>query len=171
MPQPLQKNLSRRSFLKGRFDAAPTPEKIRPPWTSEETVLKECTNCGDCISACPENILIFDENDLPHVSFDIAGCTFCGACAEACNVAVYTSARNEPWPSKIQISDACLIKSGVTCQLCTDQCEASALTFNIRARPNGVVQIDLSSCTGCGTCISSCPASALSIHQPREERG
>ena len=117
MAQLLEKKLSRRNFLKVQFDTAPKPAQIRPPWTNEKTVQEKCTGCGDCISACPENILISDENDLPQVSFTVRGCTFCGACAEVCNEAVYTPIQNGPWPLKIQISDACLIKSGITCQL------------------------------------------------------
>ena len=67
------------------------------------------------------------------------------------------------------ISDRCLLKAGVTCQLCTDQCDSRALRFDLRIRPSGAIRIDQNACTGCGACVAPCPASAIDMINPQQE--
>jgi ferredoxin-type protein NapF len=153
--------ISRRSFLRGGKPITHEAKAIRPPWSDEESLSRHCTSCGECISACPQNILFADHEGRPAVTFLDGECTFCGACAGACNVPVFDLNRNDPWPILISISEDCLLHSGVTCQLCTDVCDAQALRFDMRVRPSGAINIDTKACTGCGACIASCPASAI----------
>jgi heterodisulfide reductase subunit A-like polyferredoxin len=41
----------------------------------------KCDQCGDCIEACPYDMLkLKDEGNLPIVGF----CNLCGKCIEAC---------------------------------------------------------------------------------------
>ena len=161
--------LTRRDFLRGGSKAQDRAPAVRPPWTDDAQVLASCTACGDCLSACPQSILYADGNGRPAVSFRERECTFCGACAEACSESVFDIRRGRPWPLKVSISGGCLLTSGVTCQTCTDACDASALRFDMRARPSGAVRIDLDACTGCGACITVCPVSAVEISDGRRE--
>ena len=158
--------LSRRRFLRGQLEAGEDHLVIRPPWTNERDVLDHCTACGGCVAACPEKIILADECGKPTVSFADGDCTFCGKCVQACEAPVFDIARDPPWRNKVSITSECLLKSGVTCQLCTDSCDAEALRFDMRQRPAGAVRLDLDACTGCGACLSICPVSAIVLNPP-----
>jgi ferredoxin len=41
---------------------------------------EKCTNCGDCVAACPVDV-IFQHPDLDHVII----CDFCMECTQLCN--------------------------------------------------------------------------------------
>jgi ferredoxin-type protein NapF len=164
--------VSRRNFLRGHMRSEPVQREeavasIRPPWTDETSVQKNCTSCGECISACPEAILSKDLTGKPAVSFDGGECTFCGACAESCPETVFDRTWPAPWAMSVAINQNCLLQAGVTCQLCTDSCDAEALTFDLRVRPYGAVKLDEAACTGCGACISMCPVMAIDIIDQR----
>lgn len=161
--------LTRRDFLSGGTKAEQKAPVLRPPWTREKQVLDHCSACGDCLSACPQNILFADQRGRPEVSFQDAECTFCGACSDACPEPVFDVPRGDPWTLKASISGGCLLKSGITCQSCTDACEAEALRFDMRVRPSGAIRIDRDACTGCGACIAVCPASAITVRDDRRE--
>jgi len=160
--------LSRRDFLRGGSKAQVRAPVFRPPWTDDARVLAQCSACGDCLRACPQNILYADRNGRPAVSFRERECTFCGACADACPEPVFDIRRARPWPVKVSVSGACLLMSGVTCQSCTDACDASALRFDMRVRPSGAIRIDPDACTGCGACIAVCPVSAVEVCDGRQ---
>lgn len=44
------------------------------------------------------------------------------------------------------------------CELCLDRCQMEALQLD-----DGIIQIDLHRCIGCGLCVTSCPNQALSL--------
>ena len=58
---------SRRGFLRGR----PRPRaEIRPPWALTEPAFSaRCTRCGDCLTACPQKILVAGDGGFPTVDF------------------------------------------------------------------------------------------------------
>lgn len=161
-------SITRRDLFRG--GARPDPVQIvRPPWSDEESIRSACTTCGKCIAACPEGILRADETRKPQVDFAAGGCTFCGDCAGACEEPVFDVGGSPPWHLGVDIGSGCLLKSGVACQLCTDFCDAGALTFNMSARPVGAIAINEDLCTGCGTCIAACPVTAISSAPPGQE--
>ncbi|MCG8566790.1 MAG: 4Fe-4S binding protein, partial [Desulfobacterales bacterium] len=43
----------------------------------------QCTGCGQCIQACPDNLIAFTE-DKADLAIDRENCTLCTACVEAC---------------------------------------------------------------------------------------
>ena len=161
--------LSRRDFLRGGSKTESRAPAFRPPWTDDVRVVAHCSACGECLSACPQNILYADGDGRPAVSFRERECTFCGACADACRDPVFDIHRGRPWPLKVSISGSCLLMSGITCQTCTDACDASALRFDMRVRPSGAIEIDPDACTGCGACVGVCPVSAIAIRDGRQE--
>lgn len=67
------------------------------------------------------------------------------------------------------VAPFCLAFRGTACMTCRDACEPGAIRFSLAiggARPR--VEADI--CTGCGECMPSCPASAISIvPRPMEE--
>lgn len=142
---------------------AASAEAVRPPWTSEARIRKSCTSCGDCIRACPEGILIAGRAGTPLVSFDAGLCTFCGECASACEESVFGELTGQPWTLKADIDQSCLLNSGVSCQSCTDACDDQALTFDMRGGLVGQIRVTTDNCTGCGACVSVCPADAIAV--------
>ena len=135
----------------------------RPPWTDEAAIRQSCTACGECITACPEGILLAGPAGTPALDFNTGACTFCGACAEACGEAVFRDTSEKPWSLVVSLSNACLLRNGVSCRTCTDACDEDALRFNLRAGPVGTIEIDAASCTGCGACVGICPTFAITL--------
>lgn len=171
-------DLGRRSLFKGQYE--PTASMLLPPWSvSQASFLELCTRCGDCVSGCPENILIPGSGGFPTTNFKHNECTFCGDCVSACPSGALTRATGThqltdheridiPWHQAPDISDKCLAQQGVVCRSCGDACEPEAIVFNWGDLENGTrgvatpsVNNDL--CNGCGACISICPSDALTM--------
>lgn len=154
--------LSRRDlFLRSKNSSDQDAHRIAPPWTSRQRLAENCTGCGDCVDACPEEIISIGSDGLPALSFSETGCTFCRLCAMACEEPVFASFDTRPFPHRISVSEGCLSKSGVACQSCADVCPSGALKYDLSIRPVGGVVLKSADCTGCGMCQSVCPASAL----------
>lgn len=161
--------MSRRAFLTNQV-TRPKPT-LRPPWTNDAQVLRNCTSCSDCIAACPQDILTSDPRGRPHVALNGGECTFCQACAQACSHSVFDLTTSTPWPVQAEIGGGCLLAAGISCQLCTDICDASALKMDLSARPVGAIRIDEKACTGCGACLPTCPTQAIALTDARQTEG
>ena len=138
--------------------------KILPPWSgSIELFTKNCTQCKECVRACPQNIIKIGDNGFPEVTFSQSGCDFCQKCAAACKDKPIDPLSNVPaWSHKATINQKCLNNQNIFCQSCTDECEPQALRFLYTAeKPSGFVAINPDDCTGCGFCNTSCPADAI----------
>ena len=136
---------------------------LRPPWTSENQVRQHCTSCGDCIAACPESILVVGPAGTPAVDFSQNACTFCGACAEACKEDVFGAIHELPWALVARIGADCFLKRGIACRSCTDVCDERAIRFDVRGGLVGAVNVRDADCTGCGACVGTCPADAITL--------
>ena len=160
---PRDRSLPPRRFLGTR------PEAVSLPWTDAARMLEQCTACGACVDACPQDILQIVGGTHPEVTFTDA-CTFCAACAEICPEDVFDIERDPPWDVVAQIGPGCLEHQGVSCRACEDSCEARAL----RARPQiggtSVMALDTEACTGCGACVSVCPVDAVTLQRPQPQR-
>lgn len=153
---------SRRGFFRGR----PRPKaEIRPPWALAETAFIDCcTRCNDCLTACPEQIIVSGDGGFPTIDFSRGECTFCGNCLKACTPqALKEVAEGRPWPYKALIGPACLPQKGVECRVCGDYCDARAIRFTPRIGGSPLAEIDPEKCTGCGACVVPCPVAALTI--------
>ncbi|MGY1410086.1 MULTISPECIES: ferredoxin-type protein NapF [unclassified Luteimonas] len=156
----------RRSLLRGRLRDAPV---LRPPWAFDESRFADaCTGCGDCISACPEQVLVRGAGGLPVFEPSRGECSFCGDCAAACRVGLFAQSDQAPWTLRALVGDSCLAANGVVCFSCRDACGASAIRF-APARTVPVPEILADRCTGCGACVSGCPTAAISLTAKREE--
>ena len=134
---------------------------MRPPWTTEESLLQSCTGCGDCASACEAGLLTLS-GGKPTISFAAAECSFCGACAEACPEPVFDLSRRA-FPHVAVVGDGCLAHGGVVCQSCRDACPEAAIRFVPRRGGPFLPDVRVSACTGCGACVATCPTSAMGL--------
>jgi len=155
--------LNRRDFFR-RLGGREAP--LRPPWAlAEESFPASCTSCGDCLSACPQDIIVADTEGRAKIDFARGSCTFCGACAEICSSGAFLEDRDgtTPWSVKAEITSACLESSGVACRTCESACNPAALRF--RPLLGGRVQVEVRAelCTGCGACREVCPVAAIKM--------
>jgi len=51
----------------------------------------------------------------------------------------------------------------VVCRSCGDACEAAAIRFSPRLNAAACPAVLAERCTGCGDCVSACPASAITL--------
>lgn len=63
----------------------------------------------------------------------------------------------------VEISNACLVHSGVTCMTCRDACPEEAIRFKPRIGKPFLPEILHDSCTRCAECIAACPVEAMSL--------
>ena len=177
-------DLGRRSLFKGKY--TPAASMLLPPWSVDQTSFVElCTRCGDCVTECPENILMPGSGGFPTTNFKHNECTFCGDCVSACPTGALSkttdtnrtighndnqdhNTKELPWHQAPVISDQCLTRQGVVCRSCGDACEPEAIVFNwgdsaSGARGVATPSVNNDLCSGCGACISICPSDALTM--------
>lgn len=122
-------NLSRRGLFRGRLSAPKAG--IQLPWSvSWDEFVAGCTRCGDCLAACPEQILIKGDGGFPTVDFHRGECTFCTECVSACQAPVFRPTTQTPWEYVAHIEAGCLATAQVFCQRCQDSCEQQAIRFS-----------------------------------------
>lgn len=162
----------RRLFLRGRAGREPEAAP-RPPWAlaDDARFTQACTRCGDCVRACPTQVLRVASGGFPSIDFSHAGCTLCGACSQACATGAIGTANGTPaFPWVVQAGRACLAEQGVECRICGDACDARALRFVPRLGGVARCSVDTAACTGCGVCVSTCPVSALQMQRRESTR-
>lgn len=152
--------IDRRSFLFAQHTS-----HLRPPWT-DERALASCTGCAACVSACPSRLLELVAGK-PVITFT-SECTFCGACADACPDDLFDRERR-PFRHTVSVTDRCLPRLGVVCQSCRDACPETAIRFKPRRGGPFLPEVQEDACTGCGACISTCPAQAIELTERRED--
>ena len=161
--------VSRAQFLRGDYSGRSTP--IRPPWSLPELEFVDlCSRCGDCISACPQQILDKGRGGFPRVDFSRGECLFCGECRQVCTpgaLAVKQHAGDvpEPWSVRASISERCLAGRRVECRSCSDQCESRSIRFQLVVGGVAIPVLEQSACNGCGACYGVCPVQAIELRQ------
>ncbi|MCP5162252.1 MAG: ferredoxin-type protein NapF [Hahellaceae bacterium] len=160
-----QVNLGRRALLRGRFE--PPVDALLPPWALDAgQFYEQCTRCDECISACPEQILIKGQGGFPVVDFKQGECTFCGDCEKICTSnALDARTRTIPWQQTAQVDERCLALQQTVCRSCGEACEPRAIHYEwlTRGIARPVVNNDL--CNGCGACVGICPTQAIQIQK------
>lgn len=152
---------------------------LRPPFAlGELEFLLTCTRCGDCVAACPHQLLF----PLPaRLGVQVAGtpamdllnkaCRLCDdwPCVAACEPGALhrappdTDNEAEPPLPRLALAEidpaACLPYTGPECGACRDSCPvAGALAWD-GERP----RIDALRCTGCALCRAACVASPKAV--------
>ena len=160
-------NLSRRGLFRGRLSAPKAG--IQLPWSvSWDEFVADCTRCGDCLAACPEQILVNGEGGFPVVDFQRGECTFCTECVTVCKAPLFRPTSESPWHYKAHIEANCLATAQVFCQRCQDSCEQQAIRFSPQLGRVPTPSIHTESCNGCGACVADCPVGSIRVGAPHE---
>lgn len=161
----MQTSIDRFQFLRG--DLRGNRRGIRPPWSQPESQFIDlCERCGECLDACPKEIIENGPGGYPVVNFADGFCIFCGDCVKACNHKALRFPADPtipPWMLEVAIDSSCLSLNGVVCRSCGDICEEAAIRFRLRTGGRSEPYLDPSACTGCGECVSACPNNAVTI--------
>ena len=166
-------NISRSQFLSGDFKGQNHP--IRPPWAlAEQLFVERCTRCGECIQACPYDIVKEGRGKFPLLDFSLHGCDFCRECVDVCEpraLSYDAAADPAPWTLKAAILPACLSLNAVICRSCGEVCEERAISFKLELGGIARPEVDAGACTGCGECFAVCPIKSVEIspEEPRSE--
>jgi ferredoxin-type protein NapF len=137
-----------------------------PPWALPlADFLSACTRCGDCISACPEKIILRGDGNYPTVDFTGGECTFCGLCVAVCAPRALSLESDPPWTLVAQIDDSCLTRQNIYCQICGSRCPVHAIEFEPAFGDAPQPRLNTSRCVGCGACVSECPTQAIQIRR------
>ncbi|MCH8134439.1 MAG: 4Fe-4S dicluster domain-containing protein [Proteobacteria bacterium] len=143
---------------------------VRPPFALPELeFLLTCTRCGDCIDACPHQV-VFPLSArrgtrfaaTPALDLLHKGCHLCAdwPCVKSCSVGALQLPEVEedeqpatPTIAKASVDTAtCLPYKGPECGACAGSCPVpGALTWD-RQKP----RINAELCVGCGLCREAC---------------
>lgn len=158
-------DLARRNFFRGKKTS--TPPAIRLPWViSEQHFIDGCTQCGDCVKSCEENIIINGDGGFPQIDFSKGECSFCHDCIDVCKQPLFIGEKHNnqnAWQLDIKINSSCLAMNQIVCQSCQDICEPEAISFKYLHSKTPQPQIELEQCTNCGACVSICPQTAIEL--------
>lgn len=122
-----------------------------------------CIGLGDCVEACPFDAIHMGGNGLPFVNRD--KCVGCGKCVRTCPKGIITLVEKDVKgpialcvchsDNKAQIRKDCT-HGCFKCSMCVKKCPEGCIDLS-----SGIPIIDYSKCTGCGTCVASCPDKVL----------
>jgi ferredoxin-type protein NapF len=152
---------------------------FRPPASiSPELFNTLCIRCGNCIKACPTNIIVHHTktDDLtawmtPELSFDNKGycledCNLCGTVCPSGSISPFSvAAKKELFMGSIQIGlDKCLLTQRTECDRCKAVCHYQAIEI-VPAEQSLTMKpvVDLKKCVGCGACAAVCPPETIAM--------
>jgi len=155
---------------------------IRPPGAIDETRFTGlCIRCGNCIRACPSEILHPDVGDhgvasflTPVVRFGYRHCPAdCTACTHVCpSGAIRPVAPEQKATAFMGIArveaELCVLSQDMDCAACVHVCPYAAVELKFdEGTYLSSIAIDASTCTGCGACEMACfttPRKAIVVY-------
>ena len=131
---------------------------LRPPGAVGEDLFQErCTQCGDCIDACPHDAIEqLAVRETPGIFPGEAPCQLCDGfpCIEACETDALIPIKNlyevRMGIAKV-LQNVCTAGNG--CNACVPKCPTGAIAMDFSAF---IVAVDTNLCVGCGVCQYIC---------------
>jgi ferredoxin-type protein NapF len=113
-------------FTRGRVDK--TSDDVHLPWLkSEDLFLDKCTQCNECVQACPENVIVKGQGGYPTVDFSKGECTFCEDCAKVCPESLFDTKQENAWD--LSLKPKVDLSACTSCGACISGCPAQAITL------------------------------------------
>jgi len=124
----------------------------------------KCTGCGDCITACPHDVILplyVDRlnKSLPFMDLNFKACQMCidYPCIQACKPKALKPFSKKEKPKFGQaklIFENCLnyTEKNLNCTTCKDSCPVENVVSFSNTKPKFS-----RNCTGCGQCVMACP--------------
>ena len=139
-------------------------QAVRLPWLRPGLEFTaDCSRCGNCKPACPEQIIIIGDGGFPELDFSRGECSFCRACVTSCEEDLFDLSPEAAWHYKAKINDSCFNADAVYCRSCAESCEAEAISFNFVDSVFVKPTVTERKCNGCGACVAVCPAKAIIV--------
>lgn len=138
--------------------------KLPPGALPGEKFEKKCNSCGDCISACPYNVIFpvfIDEKKrtFPFLDTNLTACQLCvdTPCISACSTgALKQLKKNQKIKlGQVKLNFANCLNSQTEdkiCSTCKDSCPVESVINFKKNKPTFSKE-----CTGCGICVQMCP--------------
>lgn len=156
------------------------PLYVRPPGAiAEKEFLKKCTQCDDCIKACPHFVIRKAGHELGKVMNGTPilipsenPCLMCDGfpCIASCKTGALLPFPENTFPrigTAVVQEDRCYLAQGQPCDYCTKHCPEKPKAI-LSMTIGSVASVEASACTGCGSCAQICPANAIWIQDRRE---
>ena len=170
------------ALLKSGLEAThPQPFLLRPPGSTEDQILSTCLRCGECVRACPTNLiqpsgLNYGLEGLwtPTLVPEIGYCEFtCNTCGQVCPVAAIPALSIEDKQKTIIgktfiDQNRCIAWADhKPCMVCEEMCplpQKAVTLIEIEVTdPDGTKktikapEVNRQLCIGCGICEYKCP--------------
>lgn len=156
-----------RAFVRAAKQTTPEVQPGRlghslPPGAVPETAfIARCTQCSQCIDACPMGVLSRHQDGYPQLMIEYASCDGCGLCIAACSSdALRIQSRFDTGLRPLFSHSACanLVRQ---CKQCVEVCPRQACLLD----ESGRVLADNERCDGCGECVVQCPHNAIALER------
>lgn len=140
----------------------------RPPGAVDEaTFLAGCTRCGECITACPVSAIVIaparfrEAAGTPMIDPHSSACVMCpdAPCITSCSPGVLRLDQPRTMGVAWIQPMACLAHTVSFCSVCAERCPVKGAIEVVSGKP----AIHADACTGCGVCMSVCPAPSNAI--------
>jgi len=161
-----------------RRQSASLHSQIMPPSSLPfDEYLLTCVRCGNCIGACPTNIL-YQQTSVgllallaPAVDFSESYCLpDCNRCGDVCPSGAIVKFSLKEKPGLIMASanvdyENCLLYNQKECNQCKQFCAYDAVSYQVPpGLMNPIPVFDKEKCVGCGACKIVCPENVIHIN-------
>ncbi len=176
-----------------RQEARAQPFALRPPGAlAEQDFNAACIKCGQCVNACPPDILKLSPagGDLPigmpYFEPRTGACIMCPdiPCMKACPTGALSPELKDIDDSRMGLAvidmENCLSWLGLRCEICHRECPLKGKAIILETHPRQISKhamfipiVKSEACTGCGICERACPTTeaAIRILPPRLVQG